>query len=188
MPQKRITLKTAVKNFVDKYGYKPHGNNKNFKELMKKYNVKSFQSRKARREFLIKVVDDRQKLEPSKKIQRFLKKSVERNKIFKIEPTNSSFNSYKKYTINNTKPNLFTKYESIGQYDYIEVFDIGTVKDFIEFYQIDSFISSKAGSKIWLEGIYLTDNKNEEDQEELIETEKNVTTKARVILTSNDTM
>lgn len=55
MPPKRITLKTAIKSFQDKYGYKPHGNNKQFKELMKEYNVKSFKSPKERREFLIKV-------------------------------------------------------------------------------------------------------------------------------------
>lgn len=188
MVSKRINLKTAIKTFVDKFDYKPHGNNKKFKELMKKYNVKSFKSPKERREFIIRVVDDKRNQKPKNIIKRFLQKSVQRNKIFKIEPTNSSFKSYKRYTINNTKPYLFTKYETIGQYEYIEVFDIETIKSFIEFYQIGSFINTKAGSKIWLEGIYLTDNKNEEGQDERIEEEKNVSTKAKVILTSNDTI
>ena len=65
---------------------------------------------------------------------------------------------------------LFTKYESLGRYDYTEVFDIGTIADFIEFYQIDSFITSKAGSKIWLEGIFTI--KTEDNEGMAIEEKK----------------
>lgn len=82
MSKKKITLKTAVKSFIDIIGYKPHGNNKQFKELMKKYNVKSFQSPKERREFLIKVVDDKKFGEPARKIQTAFKKFTQQKKAY----------------------------------------------------------------------------------------------------------
>ena len=158
------------------------------KQTLKRYTkkekevIRQVQKQKIKQEVAENVRTRNQR--PKQIIKRFLQKSVQRNKIFRIEPTNSAWKSYEKYTINNMKSNLFTKYESLGKYDYTEVFDIGTVKDFIEFYQIDSFITSKAGSKIWLEGIYSI---RIEDEVELIEDEKNVTTKAKVILTYNDT-
>ena len=82
MPPKRIPLKTAIKSFVDNFNYKPHGNNKQFKELMKKYNVKSFQSPKERREFIIKVVDDKNFGEPARKIQTAFKKFTQQKKAY----------------------------------------------------------------------------------------------------------
>lgn len=82
MPPKRITLKTAIKSFVDNFNYKPHGNNKQFKELMKKYNVKSFQSPKERREFIIKVVDDKNFGEPARKIQTAFKNFTQQKKAY----------------------------------------------------------------------------------------------------------
>ena len=82
MPPKRITLKTAVKSFVDNIGYKPHGNNKQFKELMKKYNVKSFQTPRERKEFLIKVVEDKKYGVPVRKIQGLFKKFIQQRKDY----------------------------------------------------------------------------------------------------------
>lgn len=186
MPKKKKL--NPLDEFIKYYGYKPHGNNKQFKKLKESYGLDKLSTPKQRKDFLKRVVNDKKVENPAKIIQKAMKSFANKRKIFRIQPTNSSFNSYKKYTINNTKPNLFTKYESIGKYDYIEVFDIQTIKNFIEFYQIDKFISSKSGSKIWLEGFYLTDNKNEEGQEELIEIEKNVTTKTKIILNPADTI
>ena len=45
----------------------------------------------------------------------------------------------------------------------------------------------KSGSKIWLEGIYLT-QLDDEDEKVSIEAEKNVTTKAKKILSDLDTL
>ena len=161
------------------------------KDLTKKYDKKTktiskqVQSNNERIQIVENVINRNNYINKSSNtIQRFLQKSLSRNKIFKIKPTNSSFKSYQKYTIKNSKPNLFTRYEMIGKYDYTEVFDIGVVKDFIDFHNIQNFMQMKSGSKIWLEGIYLTQY---DDEGQKYEAEKNVTTKARKILTQLDT-
>ena len=163
------------------------------KDLTKKYDKKTktiskqVQSNNERIQMVENVINRNNYINKSSNtIQRFLQKSLSRNKIFKIKPTNSSFKSYQKYTIKNSKPNLFTRYEMIGKYDYTEVFDIGVVKDFIDFHNIQNFMQMKSGSKIWLEGIYLTQYDDVEERKRY-EVEKNVTTKARKILTQLDT-
>ena len=45
----------------------------------------------------------------------------------------------------------------------------------------------KSGSKIWLEGIYLT-QLDDEDEKVSIEAEKNITTKAKKVLSDSDTL
>lgn len=181
MPPKK---KKPVDQFIEIFGYKPHGNNKKFKALKKQYNVNKINTPKQRNEFLIKVIDDKQKFKPATIISKFFKKNFERNKIFRSKPSKSSFNSYNQYTINNSEPYLFTKFVNVGD-DILEVFEIETVQSFMNFYKIEKFLKEKSGSKIWLEGIYLQEDQN---GKEIIYVEKNVTTKSIKVLSGIDIM
>jgi hypothetical protein len=78
-PKKRINVKEEFKRVI---GYNPHGNNKKFKELMKKYNITGFSNPKQRRDFLNKVVEDKVKGEPARIIQGALKRFSEQRKRY----------------------------------------------------------------------------------------------------------
>jgi hypothetical protein len=84
-PKKRINVKEEFKRVI---GYNPHGNNKKFKELMKKYNITGFSNPKQRRDFLNKVVedkvkDDKKKTDAVAKIKEAFKKYKGERKRFK---------------------------------------------------------------------------------------------------------
>ena len=61
MAKTKKTLKTEAE-FVKVFGFKPHGNNKNFQELKKKYDNPSFKNDKQRRLFLEKAIEDAKKV------------------------------------------------------------------------------------------------------------------------------
>ena len=84
-PKRRVNIRDEFKRII---GYNPHGNNKQFKELMRKYNITGFRTPKQRKDFLKKVVDDK-KIDDKKredavaKINKAFKKYKGQRKQFK---------------------------------------------------------------------------------------------------------
>jgi len=61
MAKTKKTLKTEAE-FVKVFGFKPHGNNKKYQELKKKYDNPLFKNDKQRRLFLEKTIEDTKKV------------------------------------------------------------------------------------------------------------------------------
>jgi len=104
-------------------------------------------------------------------------RSVIRNKIFRMQPTQSSFKSYFKYSITNDKPNLLEQ-------DYSEIYmgglNLDQVKHYMSFYNIIPFMKTKIGHKVYISIEFIT-----QQQEGNID--KNmVTSISRVLYTNED--
>ena len=78
-PKRRVNIQEEFKRVI---GYNPHGNNKQFKELMRKYNITKFKTPKQRKDFLKKVVEDKKLGGPATIIQGALKRFTEQRKRY----------------------------------------------------------------------------------------------------------
>ena len=158
----RIPQKVFNEQFEKVFGFKPHGNNKKFKEMLRK-NGMTNSTPKSRREFIKQQVN---KSKGAKRIQKLLtskKIQTKRNEIFRAKPTDSSFKSYNKYTIDNNNPELFGM-------SYNSPLDVIDLKKFIFFYRIRDYILSKKGRKIWISARFETYDKNEKTDDKFVST------------------
>jgi hypothetical protein len=71
MPKKKKL--NPLDEFIKYYGYKPHGNNKQFKKLKESYGLDKLSTPKQKKDFLKKVVNDKKVENPAKIIQKAMK-------------------------------------------------------------------------------------------------------------------
>jgi hypothetical protein len=151
---------------------------KNNKKLITEV-VRKDQNREAQRRFRekkkqAKIMDMQAKNKAASKIQlKFL-----RNKLFRMKPSDSAWNSYKKYTIANDRSNL-----------YFDENPVQVLKNMIAFYKVEVFLRQFKGHKVWL-GLtcYITnpeDHGLDEDANMQYEVKK-FSSKSKLILSYNN--
>lgn len=111
------------------------------------------------------------------------------NKLFYMNPSDSSFKSYNKYTIWNDRPELAgieqisedeLIYKQMSNHHYEPpVISLDGIKDVFAFYSVMKFLKTKLNHKVWISIDCLTLKHNEISV-------LSITTKARVIKNAND--
>src|SRR5210317_281062 len=71
MPKKKKVR--PLDEFIKYYGYKPHGNNKQFKKLKESYGLDKLSTPKQKKDFLKRVVNDKKVENPARIIQKAMK-------------------------------------------------------------------------------------------------------------------
>jgi hypothetical protein len=111
-----------------------------------------------------------------------------RNKLFRMTPTVSAWDSYNKYTLYNDRPSLY-----MGEFEDWNVEHFMTnLKKFIEFYKVRKFIQSHTGKKVWLS--IECNQMRRDDNGDIIDVSDdngnvlttNFTTKSKLILWANN--
>lgn len=140
------------------------------------------------KEEVVKTVNLRNKIAPSR-INKVLKQNIkQRNQLFNMSPTDSSFKSYQKYSVKNTIPRRTKIIEGTYIEDDIEKTDYkkinvdineDDIRKALNYYKVYEYLKTKKGFKVWIS--LEIDAKNQGDNTVLY-----VSSKSRVIYTDSD--
>ena len=146
--------------------------------------IKEVQNEKIKEEVSKKVVVRNKKV-PAR-ITKVLQKNIkQRNQLFTMKPTDSSFKSYEKYSVKNPIPPK--KIKSIIGEDIVLDITEEEVRRVLNYLKVAEYLKTKTGFKVWLSVGFLGWNmKENKEYEEGMSEDIYVGTQSRVIYTTTD--